>query len=69
MGLTNEKAPPLQQGSQYPRMIHESFGFATTYHERQEEQMSAFRQISQEANGVPTTGITFMGKVEPQRNW
>lgn len=67
--LVKKEASPLQRESQQTHMIHENFGFATTYHERLEERMSLLPQLAEEPNGMPATGTTFMGMVKPQRNW
>lgn len=43
------------------RMIHENFGFATTYHERQEETMFTENQI-EEFKQVCTPVVDFIKK-------
>lgn len=60
MSEQKNKAFSLQQ----ERQLHESFGFATTFHDRQEESMSIIGRVTTEAKGMPLSGNSYWGDLD-----
>ena len=58
----DEKAILRQQDSLQGKMFHENFGFATTYHVKVPEEMSAIGNVSFESDGLTGCSTNVLGR-------